>query len=128
MKYWLLASLVVIAALLIACGAGHPNLTSMVVAPATATAASTPQTTVGFTATGKFSNNTSRILTAADGLSWRTSNTAVATIDDLGIATCQAPGSVTVTASAPQNLQLTINNGISNTAVTIRATGTLNCQ
>ncbi|PYX89408.1 MAG: hypothetical protein DMG68_05130 [Acidobacteria bacterium] len=128
MKYLLFPSLAMFAVLLIGCGAGHPNLTSMVVAPATATAASSPQTTVGFTATGKFANNTSRMLTAADGLSWRTSNTAVADIDDLGIATCHAPGSVTVTASAPQNLQLTINNGISNTAVTIRATGTLNCQ
>lgn len=128
MKYLPFASLILLAALLIGCGAGHPNLTSMVVAPATATAASSPQTTVGFTATGKFANNTSRVLTAADGLSWRTSNTAVASIDDLGLATCQAPGSVTVTASAPQNLQLTINNGISNTAVTIRATATLNCQ
>src|SRR5215471_10749536 len=112
MKY-LFPSLILSAAVLIGCGAGHPNLTSMVVAPATATANSSPQTTVGFTATGKFSNNTSRALTAADGLSWRTSNTAVASIDDLGLATCQALGSVMVTASAPQNLQLTINNGIS---------------
>lgn len=128
MKYLLFAFLVILAALLIGCGAGHPNLTSIVVAPATATAASSPQTTVGFTATGKFSNNTNRMLTAADGLSWSTSNTAVASIDDLGIATCQAAGSVTVTASAPQNLQLTINTGVSNTAVTIRANATLNCQ
>lgn len=128
MKYLLFAYLVILAALLIGCGAGHSNLTSIVVAPATATAASSPQATVGFTATGKFSNNTSRALTPADGLSWRTSNTAVANIDDLGLATCQAPGSVTVTASAPQNLQLTINTGISNTAVTIRASATLNCQ
>ena len=128
MKYLLFAYLVILAALLIGCGAGHSNLTSIVVAPATATAASSPQTTVGFTATGKFSNNTNRMLTAADGLSWSTSNTAVASIDDLGIATCQAAGSVTVTASAPQNLQLTINTGVSNTAVTIRANATLNCQ
>jgi hypothetical protein len=29
--------------------------------------------------------------------------------------------------AGPENLQLTINNGISNTAATIRGTGTLNC-
>jgi len=51
----------------------------------------------------------------------------VAGINDVGMASCNAPGTVTITASAPENLQLTINNGISNTAATIRGSGTLNC-
>jgi hypothetical protein len=108
-----------------ACGAGHPNLKSITVTPATATA--TTQGSVGFTATGIFSDNSSRTLTPADGLSWRSSNTAVASINDAGMASCNAPGGVTITASAPENLQLTINTGISNTAPTIRGAGTLNC-
>jgi hypothetical protein len=32
-----------------------------------------------------------------------------------------------ISASAPENFELTINNGISNTAATIRGTGTLSC-
>ena len=28
---------------------------------------------------------------------------------------CSAPGTVTITASAPQNLQFTVNNGVQNT-------------
>jgi hypothetical protein len=109
----------------VACGAGHPNLKSINVTPVTATA--NTQGSVGFTATGIFSDNSSRTLSPADGLSWRSSNTTVASINDAGMASCNAAGTVTITASAPQNLQLTINNGISNTAVTIRGTGTLNC-
>src|SRR5947209_18356093 len=43
MKYFLLASLLSIAVLLVACGAGHPRLTSIAVSPSSATAASSPQ-------------------------------------------------------------------------------------
>ena len=111
--------------LCVACGAGHANLKSINVTPATATA--NTQGAVGFTATGIFTDNTSRVLTPADGLSWRSSNSSVGSIDDAGLASCNAAGSVTITASAPVNLQLTISNGISNTAQTIRGTGTLNC-
>ena len=109
----------------VACGAGHPNLKSINVTPATATA--NTQGSVGFTATGIFTDNSSRTLTPPDGLSWRSSNTSVASVNDLGMASCNAPGSVTITASAPVNLQLTINNGIDNTAQTVRGSGTLNC-
>lgn len=123
MKY--LPLLVLSLALTLACGAGHPNLKSISVSPATA--AANLSGTVGFTAMGIFTDNSSRNLTPADGLSWRSSNTAIASIDDAGLATCNASGQVTVTASAPMNLQLTVNNGISNTAQTIRGTGTLNC-
>ena len=123
MKYlpFLLLSVV----LTVACGAGHPNLKSITVNPASAVA--NRDGTLGFTANGIFTDNSSRTLTPADGLSWRSSNPAVAGIDDAGLATCNATGQVTVTASAPVNLQLTINNGIDNTAQTIRGTGTLNC-
>ncbi len=123
MKY--LPLLLLLLALTVSCGAGHPNLKSITVTPATATATTTGS--VGFTATGIFTDNSSRTLTPADGLSWRSSNTTIASIDDAGLASCNAPGSVTITASAPENLQLTVNNGISNTAPTIRGTGTLNC-
>lgn len=123
MKY--LPFLLLSVALTIACGAGHPNLKSIKVSPASAVA--NVSGTLGFTADGIFTDNSSRTLTPADGLSWRSSNTAVASIDDAGLATCNASGQVTITASAPVNLQLTINNGIDNTAQTIRGTGTLNC-
>ena len=123
MKY--LPSVLLALALCIGCGAGHPNLKSITVTPGSATAST--QGSVGFTATGIFTDNSSRTLTPADGLSWRSSNPAIASIDDAGLASCNAAGSVTITASAPQNLQLTVNNGISNTAQTIRGNGTLNC-
>lgn len=110
----------------LACGAGHPNLKSITVTPISATA--TTQGSVGFTATGTFSDNSSRALTPADGLSWSSSNSPVASIDDVGLASCENLGTVTVTASAPQNLQITVNNGISNTAATIRGSGTLTCK
>ena len=37
-------------------------------------------------------------------------------------------GTVTVTASAPQNLQFTVNNGVQNTSATVTGTATLTCQ
>lgn len=123
MKY--LPFLLLSVALTLACGAGHPNLKSISVSPASASASLSG--TVGFTAMGIFTDNSSRDLTPPDGLSWRSSNTAIASIDDAGLATCNTSGQVIVTASAPVNLQLTVNNGISNTAQTIRGTGTLNC-
>jgi hypothetical protein len=125
MKYLQFALPALLVALLIGCGAGHPNLTSITVTPQSAT--SPLQGQVGFTAMGNFSDKSSRELTQADGLSWRTS-TAGATIGSTGEATCLGPGTLTVTASAPENLQLTVNNGISNTATTVRANATLICQ
>jgi hypothetical protein len=44
------------------------------------------------------------------------------------MASCNSFGKVTITASAPKNLQLTVNNGISNTADTIRGSAALNCK
>jgi hypothetical protein len=127
MKHLHLILLSLIASILIGCGAGHPNLTSVTVSPSKATASSTPPSDVGYTATGKFADNSSRELNVADGLTWKTSDTAIATINDVGSATCKAPGSVTITATAPENLQITVNNGVNNTSNNVSGTATLNC-
>jgi len=95
--------------------------------PTSATAQS-PLGEVGFTARGMFSNGNSRELTVTDNLQWSSSNTAIATIDNnTGQATCKAPGTVTITASAPANLTITVTNGVSNTSRTITATTQLIC-
>jgi hypothetical protein len=112
---------------LVGCGAGHANLTGIMVSPQSATTTSNPQGQVGYTATGHFANGKSRNLSQLDGLSWKTSTTA-ATIGSSGDATCSAPGTVTVTASAPQNLQFTVSNGVQNTSATVTGTATLICQ
>ncbi len=125
MKYLLF--LLVAGVALVGCGAGHANLTSITVSPQSATTTSNPQGQVGYTATGHFANGKSRDLSQVDGLSWKTSTTA-ATIGSTGDATCLAPGTVTVTASAPQNLQFTVNNGVQNTSATVMGTATLICQ
>jgi hypothetical protein len=119
--------LALLAVLLLGCGAGHPTITKVTVAPATATATSFPQTSVGFTATGTFTNSESRMLSVADGLSWQSSNISLVSINSLGSATCKAPGTVTITASAPANLQLTVGSGVNNTSATVSGTATLNC-
>ena len=125
MKYLLLLLVALVA--LVGCGAGHANLTSIMVSPQSATTTSNPQGQVGYTATGRFANGKSRSLSQVDGLSWKTSTTA-ATIGSTGDATCLAPGTVTVTASAPQNLQFTVSNGVQNTSATVTGTATLICQ
>ena len=127
MKYFLLASLLSIAVLLVACGAGHPRLTSIAVSPSSATAASSPQGQVGFTATGTFTDRTSRELHLADGLEWKSSNTVDATIDDTGEATCLAPGSVTITATAPADLQIAVSSAVQNTSPKVSGSAMLNC-
>ncbi len=118
--------------LLIGCGAGHSNLTSITVSPQSATTTSSPQGQVGYTATGNFQNGKSREMSQVDGLSWKTSPTSTggvaATIGATGEVTCSAPGTVTITASAPQNLQFTVNNGVQNTSATVTGTAMLICQ
>ena len=126
------SALLLLAAIgLVGCGAGHANLTSITVSPQSATAPSN-QGQVGYTAMGNFANGKSRELSQVDGLSWKTSATSAgavaATIGSTGEATCSAPGTITVTASAPQNLQFTINSGIQNTSATISGTAKLSCQ
>jgi len=128
MKFLPLTAILTLISLLLGCGAGHPKLMSIAVSPATATATSSPQGTVGYSATGTFDNKTSRTLTVADGLTWKSSNTAMATIDSTGTATCITPGAVTITASAPADLQLTVNNSVQNTSPTVNGTASLTCS
>jgi Big-like domain-containing protein len=126
-KYFLFTALLIIAVVFVGCGAGHPRLTSIAVSPASATASSSLQGEVGFTAMGTFSDHGRRELSLADGLSWKSLNTVVATIDDTGQATCVSPGPVTITATAPADLQITVSNGVQNTSPKVSGTATLNC-
>lgn len=132
MKYFVSVLAASVAWVLIGCGAGHANLTSITVTPQSATTTSNPHGQVGYTAMGNFSNGNSRELSQVDGLSWKTSATSAgsvaASIGPTGEAICSAPGTVTVTASAPENLQVTVNNGVQNTAATVSGTATLICQ
>jgi hypothetical protein len=116
-----------LAALFIGCGAGHPKIVSITVTPATATAPTVPPTDVQFTATATFDNQSSRELTVADGLTWTTSSSSIATVNSNGSATCVAPGPVTITASAPSELNITVNNGINNTSTNVSGTAQLTC-
>lgn len=117
-----------LAAAWIACGAGHPTIRNITVGPQTATSTVSPPTDVQFTATATFTDNTSRELTLADGLSWSSSNTGVATISTNGSATCVSPGQATVTATAPADLNITVNNGVNNTSPNVTGTATLTCS
>ena len=115
-------------AVLMACGAGHPTIVSLQVNPQSATATA-PGGEVGFTATGTFTNNKSRELTAADGLKWSTSDTNIASIgSNTGQATCNASGMVTITAQAPADLTFTVNNGVHNESQNVSGTATLQCN
>ena len=117
-----------LAAAWIACGAGHPTITRITVGPQTATSTVSPPTDVQFTATATFTNNSSRELTVADGLSWSSSNIGVATVSTNGSATCVSPGQATITATAPADLNLTVNNGVNNTSQNVTGTATLTCN
>lgn len=114
--------------LLLGCGAGHPTLTSVAVSPSTATAQITTQGGVGYTATGTFSDHSSRTLTQADGLTWATSNGLVAGISDSGTATCVRAGVVTIRATAPTNLTITVTDTVTNTSPKISGNASLTCM
>ncbi|HKD83914.1 MAG TPA: hypothetical protein VKB58_04120 [Terriglobales bacterium] len=109
-----------------ACGAGHPTITRITVSPSQASAG-VRGGDVQFTANATFSNNTSRELTVADGLTWSVAPNATASISDNGSATCLVVGQAVVTATAPTELNLTINNGINNTSPKVSGTATLSC-
>ena len=117
-----------LAAAWIACGSGHPTIRSITVTPTTSTAPISPPTDVQYTATATFSDNTSRELNVSDGLSWSTSDNTIATISDNGSATCHALGQVTITAQAPSELNITVNNGVNNTSPKVTGTAQLTCQ
>jgi autotransporter passenger strand-loop-strand repeat protein len=76
-------------------GSGTVTLQSVSLTPAN------PMVTVGdslsFTATGTFSDASTEALTT--GVSWTSSNTAVATVDSNGNVTTLKPGSTTITAT-----------------------------
>jgi autotransporter passenger strand-loop-strand repeat protein len=76
-------------------GSGTATLQSITVTPAN------PSLTVGnglaFTATGTYSDNSTQVLTT--GVTWSSSNTAIATLDATGHATAIAVGVTTVKAS-----------------------------
>jgi len=107
MKKWqilsALACLAVIALTMIGCGGSSSGgggakpvvLQSITVAPGA------PSIALGqgqqFTATGRYSDNTSNDLTSQ--ASWSSSNTSVAAISSSGMATSKAAGSTTITAS-----------------------------
>ena len=69
-KVTFLIAIVLVVVLLGGCGAGHPALTSITVTPTSATATVASRGSVGYTATGTFSDHSSRQLTQADGLTW----------------------------------------------------------
>lgn len=122
-----LPALLICATLLVGCGAGHPTIRSITVSPQQASGTVNSGTVV-FTATGNFTDNTSRQLTIPDGLDWKTSNPAIATMDNNGDAKCKSVGTVTITATAPQNLTVTVGTGFNNTSQKISGTAQLTCS
>ena len=122
MKYNSLTLVVFLAAMLAGCGSGGPKVHAVTIAPNPAGSTSSPQGQISFAATGMMSNNTTRALTSSNGLLWGSSNTTIATINSDGVATCLAPGTVTITATAPDNL----NKG--SNAPAVSGTATLNCS
>ncbi len=117
----------VLAATWIACGAGHPRITNITVTPATGSAPISPRTDVQYTATATFSDGSHRELTIADGLTWSSSIPSIATINDNGSATCLAVGQAAITAKAPVELNITVNNGINNVSPNATGTAQLSC-
>ena len=114
--------------LLAGCGAGHPTLTSITVTPSSATASIATNGSVGYTATGMFSDHSSRQLTQADGLTWATANGQIAGISDSGMATCVRAGVVTITATAPSNLTITVTTTVTNTSPKVTGSAALTCM
>jgi len=97
--------------LLLGCGAGDPSLGSIQIDPHQAEATS-PRGQQAFTAMGIFSNNTTRMLGSGDNLDWTNSNDLVASIDAVsGQAICRAPGTVTITVTAPDDVTLSGSGG-----------------
>ena len=72
------------------------TLTSIAVSPATALLA--PGSTLGYAATGTFSDGSTQVITTA--VTWTSSAPVVATITSFGQVTGQAPGTATITAQS----------------------------
>ena len=114
-------ALLLLTSMWIRCGSGSPKVVSLALNPQTANATAILSRSVLFTATATFDNNSSRQVSANDGLAWSTSAPSIATIDVNGTATCMAVGQVTITATVPSDL-----NGNGNAAKVI-GTAQLNC-
>ena len=97
-------------------GSGHPTLSSISVSgPATMTIGTTGQ----FTATGKYSDGTTRTL--GSSVMWASSSSAVATVDAMGKVTAVSSGPVTISATIGTisgSASLTVSAAISSIAVT----------
>jgi uncharacterized protein YjdB len=94
------------------------NLTSLVVSPSSSSVSAGAKQP--FTATGHYSDGTTKDLTAL--AQWKSSNAAVASIDATGVATGVAAGLVTITATASSmqgTANLTVNAIVSLTAIAI---------
>ena len=109
MKRALILLCVIFAGVLAGCGGGSggnvgppPPPTLVSIAVATTTPSIAPTTTAQFTATGKFSDNSTQNLTTS--VSWTSSSPAVATISNTsgtkGVATGVSGGATTITASS----------------------------
>jgi hypothetical protein len=118
----------VFAAVLLGCGAGHPTIKNLAISPSSATASAATHATVQFTAKATFTDNSSRNLTQADGLTWADSNGTIASIDESGIATCNAVGIVMVTGTAPVDLTVSISTSVSTTSPEISTSAQLTCM
>ena len=93
-------------------------LVSIAVAPVSATIAVKSQQ--AYTATGTYADGTTQQLTS--GVTWNSSNTAVAAINSAGLAVAQAVGTTTITASfqgiTSNSATLTVGNPLVSIAVT----------
>jgi len=125
MKYAFTLVALVGLTLLLACGGSADTIVSVQISPQQAQG-TVPSGAANFTATGIFKSNQSRLLTSQDGLSWSSSNSAVATINSFtGQATCLTVGTVTITASVPSDL--TFNVGAHSSSNTVNGTAGLQC-
>lgn len=139
MRYLRFAPLLIMVTLLLACGNDHPNvskLMSVAVSPSTATVSmrgsmlsmGSSMGTMTFTAIGKFDNNSSRMLSRTDGLTWMSTNTMIATIDMNGVATCVSAGVVRITASVPVSMTMIMNKNSQSATAMVSGTATLTCM
>jgi 6-phosphogluconolactonase (cycloisomerase 2 family) len=93
----LAACLVLCFSFLVGCGGGNGvTLTGVAVTPASASIAA--GATQQFTATGTYSDNSTKDLTSS--ATWASASTSVATISGSGLATAVATGSTNITATA----------------------------
>lgn len=112
---------ILLVALLMGCGTVRPTVYKVEVTPSAEALAAGSQQTVTFTATGIFGYDTTRALQASDGLSWTSSNAAVAAVTTDGIASCSAPGQAMITATVPIHV-------VAGTSPTVSGTATLTCM